>query len=83
MLEVALVFSLFNNHVAEIHLDDLSYVFFKNGIHHHLVGRPCIFEPKRHDPVAIQSLICDEWSRDLIRLMHINMIVSQKCIKKI
>lgn len=65
-----------------MHLDDLPHVVCEDCAHYMLIGRSCILEPKQHDHVTVESIICDKRSVNLIGFIYRDFIISEEYIKE-
>jgi hypothetical protein len=66
----------FDNDIIDISLIGWSNVFPKNVLHASLVRSPCVPETEGHSDKAIHTEWGDERSRELVRLLHFDLVVA-------
>jgi len=72
----------FDNHVINVYFDTLSHQMTENFVHQPLVGCSGIYEAKRHNPVKIIGVVCDEGGLVHVGCGHGDLIVTGICVKK-
>ena len=69
-----------DEHIVDIDLHYFVDLVGKYFVDEALVGFSHIIEAKGHDPIAIQTSIYHEGGVLLVRLMHLDLVVSRICI---
>lgn len=71
-----------HQHIFQVHLNVSSNLFIKHFSHKSLASDTHILQPEGHGLAAKQPLTSDERNLLLVRLIHIDLIVSEKGIYK-
>jgi hypothetical protein len=69
-------FPRLDNDVIDVSLDRLADVLPEHVVHTPLVCRTCIPQAKWHSSIAIHAKRCDERSRELVRLFHLDLVIT-------
>ena len=72
----------FYQHVIYVYLHSCAYLLLEHPVHQPLVGGSCVLESKRHYPITIGSLCCDERGLFLVIEVHADLVVAGKGIHK-
>jgi hypothetical protein len=66
----------FDYDIIDVSLDGWSNVFPKNVLHAPLIRSPCVPETEGHSNIAIHAEWGDERSRELVGLLHFDLVVA-------
>jgi hypothetical protein len=69
-------FSCLDNDVIDVSLDRSADVLSEHMVHAPLVGCTCIPQAKGHNNITIHAKGCDERSRELVGLFHLDLVVT-------
>jgi hypothetical protein len=61
--------------VIDVSLDHSADMLSKHVVHAPLVCRTCIPQTKWHSNIAVHAKRCDEISRKLVRLFHLDLVI--------
>ena len=67
--------------VVYVCLNYFANLFFQACLNHALVGSTGVFEPERHGVETEAAIWCDECRCGLIRLRHLDLMVSGVCVE--
>ena len=74
--------SCFDYHVVHICLHCFAALFLQACLNHALISCAGIFEPERHGVETEGAIWCDECRCGLVRLRHLDLMVSGVCDKE-
>ena len=69
-------------HVVYVYFHSFAYLLLEHPVHQSLVGGSCVLESKRHYPITIGSLCCNERGLFLVIGVHADLVVAGKGIHK-
>ena len=72
----------FNQHIIYVYLHSYAYLLLEHPVYQSLVSGSCVLESKRHHPIAIGSLRCDEQGLFLVVWVHTDLVVAREGIHK-
>ena len=68
----------FNEHIIYVYLHGDAYLLLEHPVHQPLVGGSRVLDSKRHHPITIGSLRCDERGLFLVVWVHTDLVVAGK-----
>ena len=72
----------FNQHIIYVYFHSYAYLLLEHPVHQPLVGGSCVLESKRHHPITIGSLRCDERGLFLAVWVNTDLVVAGKGFHK-
>ena len=72
----------FNLHIIDVYLHSYAYLLLEHPVYQYLVGGFCVLVSKRHHPIAIGSVRCDERGLFLVVWVHTELVVTGEGIHK-